>query len=112
MTAFPALCFGLLLRLVLPIAATLVAVYCLRKLDARWQAQAEAELEAHGAGIERPECWKIKNCPPEQRQTCLAFLTTKSCWQMYRRPNGYLLEKCLTCEVFLDAPIPEVPVHT
>lgn len=106
-----ALCFGLLMRLALPIAVTIVAVYLLQKLDAHWQTQAEAELEAQAARIERLECWKIKGCPPEQRQTCPAFMSTKSCWQVYRRPNGYLLEGCLTCKVFLNAPIPEVLIH-
>jgi len=107
-----ALGFGLLLRLAVPSAVTLIAVYFLSKLDAHWQAQAEAELKVHAVAIERPECWKIKYCPPEQRQACPAFLSTKPCWQVYRRPNAYLLEKCLACEVFLEAPIPEVFVHT
>ena len=112
MIAILTFCFGLLMRLALPIAVTLVAVYLLQKLDSHWQAQAEAELEAQAARIERPECWKIKNCPREQRQACPAFLTTKFCWQVYRLPNGYLLEKCLTCEVFLNTPMPEVFAHT
>lgn len=106
------LCFGLLLRLALPIAMTLIAVYVLRKLDAHWQAQAEAELAGQAEKIKRPECWKIKNCPLEQRQNCLAFLATDFCWQVYRLPNGQLQEKCLTCEVFLDAPIPNALVHS
>jgi hypothetical protein len=56
MTAFLALCFGLLLRLALPIAVTLIAVYLLHKLDAHWQAQAEAELEAQAAMRSLSQC--------------------------------------------------------
>ena len=35
---------GLLLRLALPIAGTLLIVLLLRKLDARWQAEAELQV--------------------------------------------------------------------
>lgn len=111
LTAFLVLCTGLLVRLALPIAVTLLAVYILRKLDAYWQAQAEAELEATAALVEKPDCWKVKHCPPPQRKACPACTSSKPCWQVFRLPNGYLREECLACQVFLNAPVPQVHAH-
>ena len=107
LTAFLVLLSGLLVRLALPIAVTLLAVYFLRKLDAYWQAQAEIELEARTALIEKPQCWKVKHCYQTQRKECPAFNSPKPCWQVFRLPNGYLHEECLACQVFLNAPIPQ-----
>lgn len=101
-TAFLALSLGLVLRLALPIAVTLVLVYLLRRLDARWQLQAELQPVT----IQKPECWKINGCSAEQRQECVAFSTPLPCWQVFRLPNGYLREECISCKVFIDAPIP------
>jgi hypothetical protein len=102
MAAFTVLCFSLLLRLALPVAITFVLVYFLRKLDARWQV--EGELQP--GFVQKPECSKIRGCSPEQRQGCVAFSSPLPCWQVFRLPNGYLSEKCISCKVFIDAPIP------
>jgi hypothetical protein len=101
-TALFALTLALLARLALPIVITLVLVFFLRKLDARWQEEAQHEPPT----VEKPECWKSKGCSAEQRANCPAFSSSQPCWQVYRQPNGYLNEKCLTCKVFIDAPIP------
>ena len=101
-TTLSALTLALLVRLSLPIVITLVLVFFLRKLDARWQEEAQREDRT----VEKPECWKIKSCSAEQRKNCPAFSSSQPCWQVYRQPNGYLNEKCLTCEVFVDAPVP------
>jgi hypothetical protein len=93
---------GFLLRLAIPVAATILLVFMLRKLDARWQA--EAELKPNP--INKPECWKIKGCTPEQMENCEAVTSALPCWQVHRLPNGYLREECLSCEVFTKAPIP------
>lgn len=98
---------GLLLRLAIPIAGTILLVFFLRKLDKRWQA--EAELQPVLA--ENPECWKIKGCPPEQVENCLAAKSPLPCWQAKRLSNGYLNEQCLTCSVFIDAPVPTLQVE-
>jgi hypothetical protein len=102
MTAFLVLCAGLFVRLALPIAVTLVLVYFLLKLDAQWQ----AEAELRPVSITKPECWKIKGCSPEQRKDCIAFSSPLPCWQVFRLPNGYLHEECISCKVFIDAPAP------
>jgi hypothetical protein len=93
---------GLLVRLALPIAGTLLLIVMLRKLDARWQAEAELHPELIG----KPECWKIKGCSSEQLQHCNAYKSRLPCWQVYRLPNGYLNEECLSCQVFTEAPTP------
>ena len=99
---------GLFIRLVIPLMVTAVVIYFLRKLDTRWQA--EAELQS--VKVPKPECWKIKDCPPDQIKTCNASTSSLPCWQFYRRPNGYLREDCLSCEVFIDAPIPALTIET
>lgn len=93
---------GLLLRLAVPILGTVLLVFFLRKLDERWQ----AEAELHPQVIDNPECWKVKGCTPQQTESCKAYQSNMPCWQAYRLPNGYLKEECLSCQVFTQAPIP------
>ena len=107
MTAFLTLCVGVFVRLVLPIAVTLVLVYFLRKLDAHWQA--EAHLEP--ISVQKPECWKIKGCSPKQRKDCIAFSSLLPCWQVFRLPNGYLAEECISCKVFIEAPVSALKIE-
>ena len=104
-TAFLALVVGLMLRLVIPIGITCVVIYFLRKLDDRWQAEASQQA----AAVSKPECWKIKECPPEQRDYCIGFSSPLPCWQAFRKPNGHLKEECLSCKVFRDARVPNIP---
>lgn len=105
-----AILIGLAVRLALPVTLTLVAVYLLRKLDAYWQKQAEAEL---AGPAEEPEVWDLKNCPIEKRSTHPAATSSLPCWQTHRLPNGYLNDECLSCEVFHDAPahVPHAHAH-
>lgn len=98
---------GLLLRLAIPIAGTIIAVYLLRKLDAQWQA--EAQLPPVPAP--KTECWKIKGCSPAQQKNCPAASSPLTCWQVFRQPNGYLREECISCKVFVDAPAPALKVE-
>jgi hypothetical protein len=101
-TSLLAILIGFLLRLALPIAGTIVLVYLLQKLDAHWQAEAERTPVT----VEKVECWKVKGCSEEQRENCIGAASALPCWQVYRQPNGYLQEKCISCEVFINAPIP------
>jgi hypothetical protein len=102
LTSLLTLIFGLLLRLAIPLVGTLILVYLLRKLDAHWQT--ESELTPLHA--EKVECWKIKGCSEDQRKHCIGAACNLPCWQVYRQPNGYLQEDCISCEVFVNAPIP------
>lgn len=98
---------GFLLRLAIPILGTGVLVFLLGRLDARWQAEAERQSTPPN----KPECWKIKGCPPEQVENCEGAKSPLPCWQVYRRPNGYLNEECITCKVFIEAPIPTLTIE-
>jgi hypothetical protein len=97
---------GLLVRLAIPIAVTALLIVVLRKLDAHWQMEAQKP-----SAIEKPECWKINGCPPEQIANCKGAASPLPCWQAYRLPNGYLREECLSCKVFTDAPIPALKIE-
>jgi hypothetical protein len=96
---------GLAARLAVPILVTAVAVYVLRMLDAHWQSQASSstiQLQV----VEKPACWKVMGCSAEQRKTCPGFASALPCWQARRTANGYMLEECLACKIFLKAPAP------
>jgi hypothetical protein len=107
LVSFFYLIIGLLLRLAIPITATLFVVYILRRLDKRWQ----AEAEALPAGVEKPECWNVKGCTPDQVKNCTAAKSSLPCWQAKRLPNGYLKEDCLSCPVFIAAPVPTLTIE-
>ena len=107
-TSLLAILTGFLVRLAIPIAGTGILIYFLRKLDAHWQA--EAQLPPTPG--QKVECWKVKGCPSEQREACVAFSSLLPCWQVYRKPNGYLQEECISCEVFIDSPIPALKTES
>src|SRR5215210_4986781 len=95
--SFLAILIGLLLRLAIPIAGTGILMYFLRKLDARWQAESELPT----APAQKIECWKIKGCASAQKKNCAAVSSALPCWQIFRQPNGYLQEACISCPVFI-----------
>ena len=101
-TAALAVIAGLLLRLALPILATALVIVFLRRLDAHWRSEARYAP----AKVEKPHCWKIRNCTPAQQKVCLALKSPAPCWQVFRLPNGYLRDQCLTCTVLARAPLP------
>lgn len=100
-TSFLIVLAGLLLRLAIPVAVTAVLIFLLRKLDAHWQSEVQST-----ASVEKLNCWETKGCSPEQIKNCIAGQSALPCWQVYRLPNGYLREECLSCEIFRKAPIP------
>lgn len=99
---------GVFLRLIVPLALTALVVYWLRKLDARWQAEAENE-RAMLVKDELP-CWKEQGLSMDEIKM-RAAKNNQPCWQTHRLSNGYLREICLDCDVFLSAPIP-TPKHS
>lgn len=101
-TTFIYILAGFFLRLAIPIAGTVLLIFFLRKLDARWQAEAEREL----VSANKPECWKIKGSAAKPVENRTADSSSLPCWQANRLPNGYLNEECIKCEVFTEAPIP------
>ena len=98
---------GFVLRLAIPILGTVLLIFVLRRLDARWQAEADRQA----VPTNKSECWKIKGCPPEQVEDCAGAKSPLPCWQVYRQPNGYLNEECITCKVFIEAPVPTLTIE-
>jgi hypothetical protein len=86
---------------------TILLIYFLRRLDAHWQTEAQLSPVA----VPKTECWKVKGCSPQQRKTCKAGSSLLPCWQVFRQPNGYLQEECISCKVFMDAPTPALQVE-
>jgi hypothetical protein len=97
-----AIVVGIAARLVIPIFVTILAVYFLRRVDARWQKEATIPPTR----LEKPACWEIKGCSPEVSKHCAGRTSPLPCWQARRTANGYLSEQCLTCTIFLKAPAP------
>jgi hypothetical protein len=95
---------GFVLRLAIPIMITAIAIYFLKRLDTRWQAEAENQLPL--PVVEKPKCWEINGCSAEMRASCSGYLSEQPCWQAFREENGYLQDSCLGCDVFKEAPIP------
>lgn len=107
-----------ILRLGAPIAITAAIVWGLRRLDARWQAEAEAQRvsRAVAKGLVPPEavtspmmaegpCWKHNNCPPEKQSHCAACaLTDIPCWMARLRADGKLPARCYGCVLFRTRP--------
>jgi hypothetical protein len=99
------LVLGLLLRIGVPLAVTILVFFLLRRLDEAWQKEARA---LPVVSSQRP-CWEVKGCSEENRKNCPAPAHPKApCWQVYRLKTGQLREECLGCEVFRLAPIPTV----
>jgi hypothetical protein len=101
-----------LLRIGVPLGLTLVVAYFLRRLDARWQAEAWAEWEASHSQEEviakakllQPSeacCWSQKGCDEAARANCA---TPKQpdipCWLARRRSEGKLPAECYNCAQF------------
>ena len=103
-----AVLFGVVLRLLVPIAVTALVVYGLHKLDERWQEEARNEMKT--LVIDEMPCLKMQGISTEQMKL-RASLSAQPCWQVQRSHNGRLSEACLSCEVFLDAPVPAPVTH-
>lgn len=97
---------GILLRVIIPIAVTILFITILRWLDDRWKKEADlvgiAEVKVGNVG-----CWDIMNCSAEKRGRCLAYANQdKPCWQVFRKMDGRLQERCIGCDIFRHAPVP------
>ena len=100
---------GFLIRFGVPIGLTALVAMLLRMLDNRWQAEAElvrVSGNSLGADWNEVRCWEISDCQPEARDKCPAYLQQEEpCWQVFRGEDQRLKEECLTCEVFVGAPV-------
>ena len=101
-----------LLRLGVPLAITLAVGYWLRRLDAKWEAEAlgQWEEEEVPAGVkalkttEQP-CWELKGCDEAQRAQCPACqFWDVPCWVARLRATGRLPTECHNCGLFAPSP--------
>ncbi|MBK7452097.1 MAG: hypothetical protein IPJ47_22920 [Anaerolineales bacterium] len=100
--AYLALMFGLVVRLGLPMPVTLLVVTGLRRLDTRWQK--EAEIERNLLTRDEEPRWKETSLAMDEIKARAAE-NGKPCWQIHRLSNGYLRGVFrLDCEVFVNAP--------
>lgn len=96
---------GILVRLALPIAITLLVAYALRRLDQRWQRQGTG---GRPGPVSIVRCWVLNDCPEEQRASCAVYQDQNiPCWQFNRDERGRLAPRCLNCQVFRQAPVYE-----
>jgi hypothetical protein len=98
---------GLLLRLAIPLLATLAFAWALQALDRRWQREADAaSLNQAPRPANTIRCWLLNDCSPERRERCPAYGESNTpCWQHFRDQRGNLQERCLDCPVFRRAPV-------
>lgn len=101
-----------ILRLGIPILIMAFVAYWLRRLDVRWQAEADAlrqsklgvfatELESAANPRARIPCWEMRNCSEEKRKNCPAYLQPGlPCWMVRRSAEGQLPTPCLSCQLF------------
>ena len=110
---------GFFLRIGVPILFTFGLAVFLRRLDQRWQAEAEREhildlltqAEADGLMPAPPACWDIKGCTQEDKEKCPAFLSQETpCWD-FQRIEGKYADDCLGCEVMRQV-LPILVRHT
>ena len=109
LNALAVVLLGILVRFVLPIALTLLVIWFFRKLDAKWQLEAQQQMRARLtlAAANHTPCWQQRQCSEERRAACPAFQSSHlPCWQVFRDKEGRLREACLECDVFLAAPVP------
>jgi hypothetical protein len=102
------------LRLGVPLVITLAIGYWLRRLDAKWQAEAQAQRDAILARQEatiEPEvellkvikgsCWAIKGCLETVYPHCPAYHHPEiPCWLARFRTEGIIPTKCYCCPLF------------
>jgi len=111
-----------ILRLGVPLVITLAIGAWLRRLDAKWRAEALAQqqvrpLVGKADRAQRPvevepkteepvkardkPCWILKNCPETIRSRCPAFQHPEiPCWLARRQAEGRLPATCYGCELF------------
>src|SRR3972149_9919839 len=76
LSALLAIGLGLLIRFGITILLTGLAAWSLRRLDQRWQRQAEHIRHAPlgvGAAPAEVRCWEQADCPEAKREACPAY---------------------------------------
>jgi hypothetical protein len=93
-----------LLRLGVPVTVTFLVAYLFKRLDQKWEQDAEHRMGTAPEQIAgRPPCWVEKDCGPVRRSECPACkLTDLPCWLARIRMQGELPKSCLDCDRFVQ----------
>lgn len=108
-----------LVRLGIPVAVAVVVSYWLRRVDARWAAEASAYERAKAwQGLLlplspaaqkpaiTPPCWERRGCSSFQRAQCAAGQQPcLPCWLARLQQEGKLPKACVGCAIFA-LPVP------
>ena len=108
----------IVLRLGIPIAVTVLIAWGLRRLDARWQAEAAAQQSSRAVAAgdldagavtsplaAQQPCWELNNCSDAQRGNCPACAALDiPCWMARLRADGKLPARCYGCALFRTRP--------
>ena len=90
MTMFMVL--GILLRIGIPLGLTFLLARFLRRLDAKWRAEASEVHPGEAIMFElwlKNPCWDEFDCTKEQCENCAAYnQKEKPCWEVFR-VNGH-----------------------
>jgi len=101
LNAIMSVTLGVILRLAIPIAITLLAVIGLKRLDQYWQAHAGSNPTLAIVKPKNTGCWDVKHCSAEDKAKCNAYAHPETpCWQVKRNKQGQLSEACVGCQVF------------
>jgi hypothetical protein len=114
-----------LLRLGVPLLITLAVGYFLRRLDAKWQAEAlvlRVAQEAQAKADQKPDfelykvieqpCWEVKGCPEAVRAQCPAFQQPEMpCWLVRYQTGGRLPANCYRCKMFSPRPATQMQLN-
>lgn len=101
---------GVLIRIGIPVLLTVALIWAFGKLDARWKREAalhKSERPALALQVRNSGCWQTRGCSEEGRKRCPAYAQPDlPCWQVFRKDDGRLKERCIGCQVFANAPVP------
>lgn len=91
---------GLILRVAIPLGATLLLGYFIRRLDESWKAKSEStKLNLVELVKNRvvPICWEYMNCPPSIQGICPVHgQKDLICWE-YFGSDGVIRPGCKNC---------------
>jgi hypothetical protein len=92
-----------ILRLGVPLLVTVALGYLLRRLDTRWEAEAQAEAKTRRKMevAQQQPCWVEKGCSPEHYTRCPGYrFSHLPCWLARLRAQNQLPAGCPDCTRF------------
>jgi hypothetical protein len=97
------------LRLGVPVVLTFAVGFLLRRLDMKWEADAQREAVETTASVapaapkrsKSLPCWLIKGCSEDMVRNCPAHQNQSlPCWLARLRAEGRIPQLCATCDLF------------